>query len=140
MNTVKAVATRLWLPVLLLVLWAAAIAIKPSPFFPSLDRIARAFQENWLFDRFASDVVPSMISFFVGYGSAVVLGLFVGLVLSFVPLLEKIVDPLIQFMRALPSIALIPLILVIAGIGLESKITVIVLGSIWPVLLNTIDG
>lgn len=138
--TIRKILIASWLPVLLLVLWGVVTAASQSIYFPPLTNIATRFQENWLFDRFIQDVVPSMTIFLGGYVLAVAIGIVLGLVLAFLPLLEKIVDPFLQFMRALPSIALVPVVLVFAGIGIESKIMVVAFGALWPVLLNTIDG
>ena len=129
-----------WLPVLVLICWGIATAANPSIYFPPLTSIAKAFQANWLFARFAEDVIPSMTIFLSGYLIAVAVGVMLGLVLALLPLIERIVDPFLQFMRALPSIALVPVVLVFAGIGLEAKILVVALGALWPVLLNTVDG
>lgn len=129
-----------WLPAALLTVWAAATAIKPSIYFPKLTDILVRFQENWLFDRFGRDVVPSLTTFAAGYLLALAAGIVLGLVLASLPTLERVVDPFLQFMRALPSIALVPIILVVVGLGIESKIIVVALGSLWPVLLNTVDG
>lgn len=140
MKTTKAFIVGIWLPIVLVLGWGFYSAANPSIYFPALTNILTRFKENWIFDRFLQDVVPSLTIFVLGYVLAVVIGVMLGLVLASVPLLEKIVDPFLQFMRALPSIALIPIVLVFAGIGLESKIFVVALGAVWPVLLNTIDG
>ena len=49
-------------------------------------------------------------------------------------------QPVTEFLRAIPPTLLLPFAIVTIGIGNDSKILVIALGSMWPVLLNTIDG
>ena len=52
----------------------------------------------------------------------------------------KLFNPFLQFLRAIPSITLIPLFLYIFGLGSFMQILIIVSGAVWPVLLNTVDG
>jgi len=140
MNVVKALGVRLWLPVGILVAWTIAATVNPTPFFPQPFTIAVRFQEIWLFDRFASDVVPSLITVGGGYLIALVVGVIVGIALGLLRTVEWVADPVLQFMRSLPALAIIPLVLVIGGIGVESKLFLVALGCFWPILLNTIDG
>lgn len=129
-----------WMPVLLLVAWWFFSMAIPSPYFPPLPVILERFAELWLFDRITSDLLPSLAIFGLGYLTALIAGIGLGLILASSRYLEAVVDPFLQFMRALPGIALIPAFIVILGIGIESKIAVVALGSVWPILLNTIDG
>lgn len=140
LKALRWLAVRLWLPALIVGLWATFVAVRRSPFFPSPLVIAEHFQQNWLFARFASDVVPSLITVFGGYLIALALGILVGVALGLLPRVEWVVDPVVQFMRSLPALAIIPLVLVIGGIGVESKLILVALGAFWPILLNTIDG
>jgi ABC-type nitrate/sulfonate/bicarbonate transport system permease component len=48
--------------------------------------------------------------------------------------------PTVEFMRATPSPTMIPFIVLVFGIGEISKVALIALGCVWPILLNTIDG
>jgi ABC-type nitrate/sulfonate/bicarbonate transport system permease component len=50
------------------------------------------------------------------------------------------VEPVLEFFRAVPPVAMIPLLIVSMGFGNNMKITVIVAGAIWPILLNTVEG
>lgn len=140
MRVLKTLVVRLWLPVVLIVLWVILVQVRQSPFFPSPLVIAEHFRDNWLFARFASDVVPSLVTVVGGYGIAVVLGVTIGITLGLLPKLDWVIDPAAQFMRSLPALAIIPLVLVIGGIGLGSKLFLVALGTFWPILLNTIDG
>jgi sulfonate transport system permease protein len=140
MKLLRRILISIWLPIAIIALWSLSVVVISSPFFPAPLRIAQAFQENWLFSRFASDVVPSIITVFGGYFSALIVGVVVGFLLGLAPRLEWIVDPVLQFMRSLPALAIIPLILVIGGIGIQSKLFIVALGAFWPILLNTIDG
>jgi ABC-type nitrate/sulfonate/bicarbonate transport system permease component len=111
-----------------------------SFFFPPASEIARYFGELWLFDRVAADVLPSLARMFAGYGIAAVLGVAVGTALGLSRTLRTATDPVVQFLRALPPPALIPFALLLFGAGDASKVFIIALGTVWPILLNTVDG
>ncbi|RKN05197.1 ABC transporter permease [Streptomyces radicis] len=111
-----------------------------SFYFPPLGEILEYFGELWLFDRVGSDLVPSLLRMLAGYAVSVVLGVALGLLLGMSRLLRTAAEPVVEFLRALPAPALIPFALLMFGAGDGSKVFVIVLGALWPILLNTIDG
>ena len=47
---------------------------------------------------------------------------------------------IVSVLRPIPTIALVPIVILLAGIGFSSKVIIIAIGSFWPVLLNTIHG
>jgi ABC-type nitrate/sulfonate/bicarbonate transport system permease component len=85
-------------------------------------------------------LLPSLTNFTIGFGTSVLLGTAVGVLLGMSPVLRALFAPVLTFFRSLPSPALIPIVLGIFGIGAGMNIALIVLGAVWPVLLNTIDG
>ncbi|WP_063784379.1 ABC transporter permease [Streptomyces sp. SBT349] len=111
-----------------------------SFYFPPLGEILDYFGELWLFDRVGSDLVPSLVRMLSGYALSVVIGVGLGLLLGMSRVLRTAAEPVVEFLRALPAPALIPFSLLMFGAGDSSKVFVIVLGAVWPILLNTIDG
>ena len=67
-------------------------------------------------------------------------GLLVGLAMGAWPGLHRQLDPLVALVHPIPKIALLPLILVVFGIGETSKIVLAALGSFFPMLINTVAG
>jgi ABC-type nitrate/sulfonate/bicarbonate transport system permease component len=132
-------ATYGWLPLLLILLWWY-LPNGPSIYFPSLWVVLDNFRQEWLFRLVPSELMPSLEHFAGGYAIAVVGGILIGLLLSLVPLLYGFALPIISFLRGLPSVALIPPLLLVLGIGATFKIGIIVLGAIQPVILNTFNG
>jgi len=133
-------ALALVLPVLLLVgydLWARGAG---DFFFPPLSVIGSTFAEDWLFDRVPTDLLPSLGRMLAGYAISVVLGVAAGVLLGLSRTLATALEPVLQFLRALPPPALIPVSLLVFGAGDSAKVFLIVLGALWPVLLNTVDG
>lgn len=136
----KSLALELMLPVLLLVLWWVVSAGSTSPYFPSLKDIFQTFANTWLFERVGTDLVPSLLRFGAGLSLALVAGIALGVWLGLRPLARRAADPIIDFFRAMPQVALVPVAIIFLGIGDWMKIAIIAFGSVWPVLLNTIDG
>nr|WP_196837138.1 ABC transporter permease [Zhihengliuella flava] len=111
-----------------------------NAFFPPLSTILERFQELWLFDRFASDVLPSLQNLLTGYLIAVVLGVLLGFVIATVPVLRAMFEPALHFIRGIPPVALIPILITLIGFGQEMRVTSIVLAATFPTMISTIDG
>ena len=60
--------------------------------------------------------------------------------LGLLPWLRELTEPVLEFFRAIPPPAIIPIVMLLLGITDTMKIAVIVSGAVWPILLNTIDG
>ena len=128
------------LPVAVLLGYGLWSAQAESFYFPSLQEIGRTFADTWLFERVPVDLVPSLVRLAAGYGLAVVAGVAVGVALGLWRVARLAAEPVVEFLRALPAPALIPFALLLLGTGNNSKVFIIALGTVWPILLNTIDG
>lgn len=140
MRTATRVALGAAVPVLVVAGYGIATTLGRNAFFPPLQVIARRFQALWLFDRVPTDVIPSLVNFAIGFCLAVIVGVPFGVVLGRVGWLGDMVLPLIDFARSIPPIMLIPPFVLILGIGDASKIVIIVIGAIFPIMVATLDG
>ncbi|MFE7835857.1 ABC transporter permease [Streptomyces sp. NPDC057474] len=125
--------------VVIATIWIVS-ASSQTYYYPPLSEVLGVFRELWLFERFGSDVLPSLTRLFAGYALAVVAGVLLGLLLGRSRVLGRMASPIVEFLRAIPSTALIPLAMLVFGVGDTSKIFLIAIACLWPVLLNTIDG
>lgn len=89
---------------------------------------------------FLGGVGSTMRAWAAGLAVAVVLGVPAGLLLGGVPVLHTAVGPVLEFLRPIPSVALIPLVSLVAGAGLATETTLIAYAATWPVLYNTLYG
>lgn len=129
------------LPVLLVAAWALATRGTPSLFFPSPVRVVDAFVSTWLDpDTITGDVLPSLGRFAVGVLLSIVIGVVAGTAIGSTPWLRSLLEPMLEFFRAIPPVVLVPVLMLLLGIDDTMKLAVIVSGSVWPVLLNTIEG
>jgi ABC-type nitrate/sulfonate/bicarbonate transport system permease component len=127
-------------PLALLGLWAVWSAGSETFYYPPLTDILETFNETWLFERVGSDVVPSLLRLGAGYAIAVVVAVLVGIPLGLSRTARSAASPIVEFLRAIPPPALLPLAIVVIGVGDSMKILIIAFVCLWPVLLNTIDG
>lgn len=140
MRHVKSLAWEFWLPVALIVVWLVASAGSKSLYFPPLSRILETTASVWFFEGIVTDLVPSILRILVGFGLALVVGISFGVFLGLLPKFEETIRPILEFLRATPGVAILPIATIFLGIGDEMKIFLIALAAMWPILLNTIDG
>lgn len=131
---------RLVVPVGLVALWWRTSADSTSYLYPPLSEVVTSLREDWIAERLGSDLVPSLGRFGAGYLIAAITGVVAGTLIGLAPRVRLSTLPVTEFVRSLPAPLLLPFALVLFGIGNGSKVALIVLGSVWPVLLNTVDG
>ncbi|MFE4664656.1 ABC transporter permease [Streptomyces sp. NPDC056716] len=131
---------ELIVPAGLITAWWLMSSGSTSPFFPPLSAILSALRETWLFAHFSSDALPSLGNLAVGYLIASAAGVLIGLVLGMAPVLGDAAAPVVEFLRAVPGVSLLPAAVLLLGIGSQTQIALIAYGAVWPVLLNTADG
>jgi len=131
----------------LLGVWEVAARGAGSIYFVAPSRfIARAGElwvptpGAWLTEGMRDDVLPSLTRMGSGLALAVVAAVVVGVAIGLVRPLGDHLDPLIQFARAVPPPALLPVFLVLFGRGDSMRVLLIAFGAAWPILLNTIEG
>jgi ABC-type nitrate/sulfonate/bicarbonate transport system permease component len=134
------ILTEIWLPAALVALWYATSAGSTSAYFPPLGTMLASFREDWLFGHVSTDLVPSLMILTTGYATALMVGICLGVALGLLRETERATRPLLEALRAIPGVALLPVFVVALGIGDSMKVTLIAVGAVWPVLLNTIDG
>ena len=111
-----------------------------SYYFPPLHDVIGTFMQTWLSERVFTDLMPSLRRMAIAYAICVVVGIAGGIVLARVERLHTAFEPVLEFLRALPGPAFVPFGILVFGIGDTAKIFVIVLGAVWPILMNTVDG
>src|SRR5207244_9332150 len=87
-----------------------------------------------------NDLRISGIEFAWGYILSVIVGVPFGIAIGWYKKLAYVCDPFVNAMNATPRVALLPLIIIWLGIGILSKIGIIFLGALFPLLVNTRDG
>jgi len=112
-----------------------------NPMFMS----APSFVFTAAYQMFASgeiynDLYVSGIEFVWGYLLSVLVAVPFGIAIGWYKRFAYICDPFVNAMNATPRIALLPLVIIWLGIGIISKVGIIFLGAVFPLLINTRDG
>jgi ABC-type nitrate/sulfonate/bicarbonate transport system permease component len=109
-------------------------------FISSPTRVLRAGY-GLIHDRdFWNDLHVSGSEFILGYGAAVAVAIPLGLAIGLSKRLQYMLGPFVDTLNAVPRVTLLPLIIIWFGIGIWSKVVVVFLGAVIPVLINTQSG
>jgi NitT/TauT family transport system permease protein len=90
--------------------------------------------------EFMTDLASTLVAAVIGLPLAILIAVPVGLLLGTVPVVEEMTRVVIEFMRPIPSVALIPLALFVFTPDTNAKIALIVYASSWPILINALYG
>ena len=108
----------------------------PSAIFDELWRMLPIVGERPI----TEDIIFSMKNFGYGYVLAAIVGTTLGLVIGTTKSGELLLGPLAYYAYAVPRSALAPVIILIWGLGAESKVVIIFLLAVFPVLITTMEG
>jgi ABC-type nitrate/sulfonate/bicarbonate transport system permease component len=131
------------------VLWQLLTEATANPYFPTPIMIARTAGQLWLTgpashaflaEPVFHDVLPSLGRLLLGWVIASICGIAVGIGLGGSRTAAEYSGGLLAFLRAVPPPVLVPVFLVLFKIGPQMEIATIIFGTIWPVLLNALDG
>lgn len=130
------------LPALLLSLWelAARTSMMDVRFVPPPSAIIAAFPGLVTTDDLFGSTLVTAMRMGVGFVLAAVLGVGFGLLFGTVPLLRRLFGPLIELLRPIPGVSLIPLAVLWFGMGNPAKISIVMWATFFPVFLNTVLG
>jgi NitT/TauT family transport system permease protein len=87
-----------------------------------------------------NDLYISAIEFAWGYFLSVIFAIPFGIAIGWYKKLAYTFDPYVNAMNATPRVALLPLVIIWLGIGVLSKVGIIFLGCVFPLMINTRDG
>lgn len=129
--------------VVFLGLWQLAVAqfelVRPT-MLPPPTEIASSLGELVTDDGFFDALLYSLQNLAVGLALAIVVGIVLGLAMGWFRILQFTVAPLMWGLYATPTVALAPLIILGFGLGDTSKIVLVFIMSVFPIMLNTMEG
>jgi NitT/TauT family transport system permease protein len=107
---------------------------------PSFAEIVRAAATGLAGGELAGALLATISTWALGLLIATGAGVAAGTALALLPRLEIATRPILEFLRPIPSVALIPVALLVLGIGLQMQLFMIAFASVWPVLFSTKAG
>ena len=128
--------------ILVLAIWQFVILITDieKALFPSPLMVLEAMISMIADGSLWKHLQVSLGRFFVGYVSAAVSAILLGLILGRLTKVWEIVDPIVQLLRPVAPIAWAPFIVLIFGIGNMPAIVIIFIAAFFPILLTTVSG
>lgn len=112
----------------------------PSRYLPPMTATFSELSTVVVTAEFWTSVGYTMQGWALGLGIAVALAIPLGIVIGSSQMLYRSTRVLVEFLRPIPSVALIPLAVLIYGTGLESKVFLAAFAAFWPVLIQTLYG
>ena len=125
-----------------LIVWQALwSAHKLSPLFMSgPSAIAARFWGDLTRGHLLEDFAYSGESFTIGFVLAAVVGVALGVIIGWYRKIEMITAPFVNALYATPRVAMVPLIIIWFGTEIRSKVFIVFITAVFPVLINTIGG
>ena len=130
------------LPVGLAVVWEIIVRLGFSDgrLVPPPSRIYQEFAELAQSGELLRHVIATLLRVTVGFGLGTVAGTLLGAIAGYSALVRRVIDPSLQGLRAVPSIAWIPLFILWLGIFETSKVALIAVGVFFPIYLGVIGA
>jgi ABC-type nitrate/sulfonate/bicarbonate transport system permease component len=123
-----------------LAVWEAWARIEGSFLVPPASEVVERAWQVWPTGDFVLAVGASLKRLAAGFAIGTGIGVALGLVMGSSRRTRRAMEPLVEFFRATPAIAIVPVAIVILGLGDAMRISVIAFGVCFPVLVNTVEG
>jgi ABC-type nitrate/sulfonate/bicarbonate transport system permease component len=114
--------------------------VVPKGYLPPTSQIVAAIVEQAGHRQFWTALADTLRTWATGLVLAVVAGIVVGVLIGSIPALRAATSSTIEFLRPIPSVALIPLVFVLYGSTIKSTVVLVVYASFWQVLLQVLHG
>lgn len=124
--------------IVLAVLWQAFARHAASPNFPGFLQVIAALMQDRA--TVAIEMGHTLVRAGIGFLIALLIMLPLGILLGRVRVLGDLVEPVIEFIRPLPPIAVVPVAMIFFGTGDTAKIFVVVWSASFPILINAMEA
>jgi NitT/TauT family transport system permease protein len=116
------------------------LELVPPIYLPRASTVVRRMVELLQDPKFLRHVLATLHAWAVGLALATLISVPIGILIGTSELTYKMTSPLIEFMRPIPSVALIPLGILLWGQGFSMKVILVAYAATWPILFNTVYG
>ena len=130
------------LPALLLALWEglSRFGAAPPNLLPAPSAVLRALHDLWRSGELPGHIEITLLRVLLGFAAGTAVATVLGALTGASAAWRRLLDPFLQSLRSIPSMAWIPLFVLWLGIFEASKVTLIAVGAFFPVYLNTMAG
>lgn len=125
---------------LLIAEFVTRLEIVPAIYLPRVSTIIARLFSLMVDPNFLWDVVATLYAWTIGLSVASALGIALGTLIGSSDIAYRMISPVIEFLRPIPPVAVIPLGIILWGQGLTMKVILVAYATLWPILYNTIYG
>jgi ABC-type nitrate/sulfonate/bicarbonate transport system permease component len=116
------------------------IGVLPREYFPPSSEIGKALVDQVQTPEFWTAVGNTLEGWAIGLAIASVAGVVLGILIGSSRFTRELTASTIEFLRPIPSVALIPIAVLVFGTDIESKLLLVVYASFWQVLIQVLYG
>lgn len=116
------------------------VGIVESRFLPPASEVIAALISDFGLTTFWVAVGETMLAWVIGLVMAILLAVVLGFIIGSSVFLRKFTNSTVEFLRPIPSVALIPLAVLLFGVRIESTLMLVVYASFWQVLIQVLYG
>jgi ABC-type nitrate/sulfonate/bicarbonate transport system permease component len=109
-------------------------------YFPPFSEVAKALFEGFRSGEILKNAVISISRAFRGYLLAIVIGVGLGTLAGTIQWLSDLLEVTVELLRPMPSVALVPIAILLFGTSDSYNISIITFGCTWPIFVNTYEG
>lgn len=139
----RKILISLTLPISVVIIWALLTTFTgliPSYFLPSPSEVLKSFGALLVNGQLIADTSLTLLRVVLGLLVSAMVGIPLGIIMGWSQKINDLTSLTIGILRPIPPIAWIPFAILWFGVGLESAIFIIFVGSVFPILINTMDG
>ncbi len=124
----------------LIVLWqlASSLGWYTSPIVPPPAQIGSRWLALAREGTLGPAVAQTLVDMLAGFAIGVVAGVLLGVLMARVPAIYGLLEPIVEIIRPIPVVAIVPLLILFLGIGEQLKVFSVALGALFPVLIATL--
>ena len=128
--------------ILLLLFWEVAprIGMTDPTFFPPFSKVVEGWWGLVVSGELLAHFQASIVRSFIGFGIALLIAIPLGLLIGWYPIVSDLLNPVLELFRNTAALALLPVFILVFGIGETSKVAIVLFACTFPVLLNTISA
>lgn len=117
-----------------------SLGLVPAIYLPKASTVVQRMVELAVDFTFLKHALATLAAWATGLALAILISVPVGIVIGTSDLAYKMTSPVIEFMRPIPSAALVPLAILLWGQGFPMKVILVAYATTWPILFNTVYG
>lgn len=133
---------RFYIVIIIFFIWylGSKLSLWNSFIIPSPEKVIKSFFILLKNGKLLTSMAISLKRVVIGFGISTIFALPLGVIFGIKPKLYEYFKTILEFMRHVPPLALVPMIILWFGIGELSKIVIIILASFFPIFLNSLKG